>query len=797
MKRSNFCAAVAFATLVVPLQAESQTTLYDSMPAPFVWTPDELGTTPEGGFLTAQGFTTGPDGAVGSVSLPLARIGSPDGQVSVEIWDEDSGHPGSKVASLGVVGLSTLNTNDEGGSIILFQDPVTGLLPHTTYYLLIDSTGATIPDLENTFFMNTTEDATGTNGGPKLQLQVPGEEWVFAPDVIEGEPVDYLVMSVESPKRATLCYEQASLGFRNGPIDPGRDLSRDFETYEASPADLSISEGSSNFRWDNFILPQAEVLTKVRWTCLFVGNGSSPPSDEGKYRVAIWADKNGEVDHDGLNGFIHEEIRPATEVQRSDDLRPLVWNGTSYPAHELSLEFVNPFELAANTRYWLSVEYIHPEGNSHAPFHYWACGSAGPGPVKQMSWAEIIHPLQEVGDPWRHAAFSLYSTPVNDTDNDSMEDGWEEREGLDPTTDDAFDDPDNDGSNNLQEYENRTDPHEPDSDGDGLLDGVETKTGIYVDATNTGTYPNHADSDFDGLSDGAEIPMAGDSQATNPNLRDTDGDGFGDSLERQQNLAPNDPDSFPSFRYLGTGNEALMGGGLTTGSSAAEISHESFDFFGVSSTPNSLFDNQLGGDFQWKTRSADRTGIFPYLYAQVTFPEAIVLSHFTISSGNRLGNNPLAFEIQGSNDGTHFETIFHWANPGESIWTTRDQVVRFDSGTHFRLPAAYRVIRFSTHHYSDVQLGSEFVLGEIELFGTSEPLRINSVAPLAGENAVKLSWNSLELPDVRYLVERSFDLETWETIASDVSSEGASTSFIDSNFEALPTRVFYRISDDE
>jgi hypothetical protein len=47
----------------------------------------------------------------------------------------------------------------------------------------------------------------------------------------------------------------------------------------------------------------------------------------------------------------------------------------------------------------------------------------------------------------------------------------------------------------------------PDTDGDGLKDGVETNTGAFVDATNTGTNPLKADSDGDGFSDGVEVQL--------------------------------------------------------------------------------------------------------------------------------------------------------------------------------------------------------------------------------------------------------------------------------------------------
>jgi hypothetical protein len=59
---------------------------------------------------------------------------------------------------------------------------------------------------------------------------------------------------------------------------------------------------------------------------------------------------------------------------------------------------------------------------------------------------------------------------------------------------------------------------DPDDDGDGLLDVVETGTGIFVSASDTGT---------------------GSAK------RDTDGDGFHDGVEVTAGSDPNDPDSRP------------------------------------------------------------------------------------------------------------------------------------------------------------------------------------------------------------------------------------------------------------
>ena len=89
-------------------------------------------------------------------------------------------------------------------------------------------------------------------------------------------------------------------------------------------------------------------------------------------------------------------------------------------------------------------------------------------------------------------------------------DTWAIAHGLDPN-DPAmpFEDPDHDGLTNLEEFQNGTDPHNPDTDGDGLTDGDEVH--IYH---------------------------------TNPLLPDTDGDGIPDGVEIQTGTDPLDPNSY-------------------------------------------------------------------------------------------------------------------------------------------------------------------------------------------------------------------------------------------------------------
>ncbi|MFX1252815.1 MAG: binary toxin-like calcium binding domain-containing protein, partial [Promethearchaeota archaeon] len=129
-----------------------------------------------------------------------------------------------------------------------------------------------------------------------------------------------------------------------------------------------------------------------------------------------------------------------------------------------------------------------------------------------------------------------------DTDGDTLPDGWEVAYLLDPLNGtDAGDDPDTDGLNNLEEYNQGTDPRNSDSDGDGVNDGDEVNT-YSSDPNNPdsdgdgledgeevtyGTNLNNPDSDGDGLSDYDEVILYG----TNPQSTDTDGDGLPDGWE--------------------------------------------------------------------------------------------------------------------------------------------------------------------------------------------------------------------------------------------------------------------------
>ncbi len=173
-----------------------------------------------------------------------------------------------------------------------------------------------------------------------------------------------------------------------------------------------------------------------------------------------------------------------------------------------------------------------------------------------------------------------YGTDPNnpDTDGDGYNDGHEIAFGSDPLNPcdpnplNPVCDIDGDGLTNAEEATAGTDPNNPDTDGDGVLDGeevhgIDDPSTTYVvvgtsdpldpcDPINTSA---SCDTDGDGLSNGDEATAG-----TDPNNPDTDGDGYSDGYEVTHGsdpLNPCDPNTMSA-------SCDLDGDGLTNGEEA-------------------------------------------------------------------------------------------------------------------------------------------------------------------------------------------------------------------------------------
>ena len=425
--------------------------------------------------------------------------------------------------------------------------------------------------------------------------------------------------------------------------------------------------------------------------------------------------------------------------------------------------------------------------------------------------------------------------PANDdSDLDGMPDVYEIANGLNPAVNDADADLDNDGLSNINEFIAATDPNNEDSDDDGLKDGVETNTGVYVDASNTGTDPLNGDSDGDTLSDGIEnpdLPFVDASQpGTNPNLADSDDDTYGDSIELSLGSNPTSSDSIPDTLKLlayydfngqtkdqagNTPDVALQGGAVLTsegngasGTAGDEALDLGFAGDGSAGTvpPGSHFDlinsnNSVAVSF-WQFNKGFANSSAFWLFAptaggnQRGFQAHTPWSNGTVyldvagccNPNQRLTVGGAALE----NQWQHF--VFQRTIGGDlEIWidgvraaqsTGNVDLIELDGsfnigaeGASFNNSFSGLIDDFAV--YSSALNGDQVAqlaggATPPELFGSLAELEITAISYNQEADQTTLTWNSRN--NRVYSVDFSTDLQTWEEVTDDVGSQGETTT---------------------
>jgi hypothetical protein len=204
------------------------------------------------------------------------------------------------------------------------------------------------------------------------------------------------------------------------------------------------------------------------------------------------------------------EITMVTDVPEGGIATYLDWvpNGTMLTYTEVN--YTERGQFGPSIGYWSNstVTAVNVDGsNKHTIYQGVYCWTWSP---LDASIAAFIEPTHNV--PYL-INLNLPITPNPDSDGDGLTDSEEIFSGflnpLDPT--DIYKDYDNDGLTNLEEYKFNLErsgssacplsPLNPDSDGDGLSDGVEIK--VFR------TDPAKTDTDGDGISDGLEAAATG------------------------------------------------------------------------------------------------------------------------------------------------------------------------------------------------------------------------------------------------------------------------------------------------
>jgi hypothetical protein len=121
-------------------------------------------------------------------------VGSPEGELSVEIWDDDgSGLPGSPVGIIGTIDLASLS-DEWVWDYVEAVNPVVEVTDHTRYHVVLNSHATTISS-SNCFQLATSRSDEGTNGADISLLKL-ASGWETMSSLFGSPDFSYLVMDV-------------------------------------------------------------------------------------------------------------------------------------------------------------------------------------------------------------------------------------------------------------------------------------------------------------------------------------------------------------------------------------------------------------------------------------------------------------------------------------------------------------------------------------------------------------------------------------------------------------------------
>ncbi|MEN8772994.1 MAG: hypothetical protein ABF379_10865 [Akkermansiaceae bacterium] len=303
---------------------------------------------------------------------------------------------------------------------------------------------------------------------------------------------------------------------------------------------------------------------------------------------------------------------------------------------------------------------------------------------------------------------AILLTVLNDDDSDNLLDAWEITWAgnlTDLSAEIGDEDFDGDGLTNLAEYQISLgifgdgtpaypdiDPTKKDTDDDTLEDGEE----INPTGTRPPTSPTNGDTDADGLSDLVETNSGtyvdANDTGSNPTLCDSDGDFAIDTWEITYNTDPSDPNSTPApvgpVAIVPITDDASTGldpaktyTHLISGAGSATVNGVPFDILDINVDP---------ADFTWDTLTWNKrqipatVGDWDALAAGVSPNVQTLLSSFTYSGTGTNPGSSQKFTLSNLTPGANYDLRIYsrqWdtegsGRPSDIVFTNGDQTVQ-------------------------------------------------------------------------------------------------------------------------
>ncbi|MED5470532.1 MAG: hypothetical protein VX577_02205 [Verrucomicrobiota bacterium] len=422
----------------------------------------------------------------------------------------------------------------------------------------------------------------------------------------------------------------------------------------------------------------------------------------------------------------------------------------------------------------------------------------------------------------------------SDADNDSLSDLEEfevslgEFSDIDPLSADT----DEDGISDADELNGSgerpaTDPTSADSDDDGLSDGIETGTGFFVSANDTGSNPLNSDTDADGLRDSDEVlgknPRGFESD---PNRKDSDGDGFSDLDEVLIGSDPSDSGDVPDiFSAQLTNTAQINPSGLDVLVAANMIF--SGQRPGIGGSVNGVvFEDVFWGDEMFLTngvsiqgtvaggiRTANTLGSISGEDADVLATIANSINFYNVQTDGNITFNglpaglPVSVQMITSDAAS---SVNNWGGVFslsviDTVTQRSAQIVTFDAGTEPNNFDA-QLVTFSAEvdgngtlqvFVDQTRPGHHAGISGIVVLAAGQllPLQINLLTIDEDRSGVTIEWDSRA--NKVYAIEVSEDLKLWEELDDNVISEGDITTFTDTQVPVNSSRRFYRVHEME